>query len=142
MNPRPNRRRRAMADINVVPYIDVMLVLLVVFMVAAPLLTQGVKIELPKESSQPIKSTEQPIIISIKADGGYWFKQGSATAKLVSWENLRAQIEILLKASAGLQVLVEGDKNIDYGEVMHLMSLLQQAGVEHVGLVTEPVDKE
>lgn len=143
MSPIQNnrRRRKAMADINVVPYIDVMLVLLVVFMVAAPLLTQGVKVDLPKESSQPIKTPEEPVIVSIKTDGSYWFKHGAAESQSMPWEILRGQIETVLKISASTQVLVESDKKNEYGEVMHLMTLLQQAGVEHVGLVTNPEDK-
>lgn len=132
------RRRKAIAEINVVPYIDVMLVLLVVFMVAAPLLTQGVKIELPKESSEPIKTNEDPIIVTVKVDGTYLLRHGSGSPELISWDALQSRIAEWVKASSSTQVLVEGDKKVAYGEVIHLMSLLQRAGVEHLGLVTDP----
>ncbi len=137
LNPIRNRRH-AIAEINVVPYIDVMLVLLVVFMVAAPLLTQGVKIDLPKESANPIKTQEDLTIVTVKADGSYWLRRGSQKAQPIAWPALQSQMSELMRASPTMQVLVEGDQQVAYREVIHLMSLLQKTGVEHLGLVTDP----
>lgn len=140
-------RRRPMAEINVVPYIDVMLVLLVIFMVTTPLLSQGVKVDLPKASAQTIPRQEQePIIVSVDAQGNYYLNIATNPNQPVDANSLASQVASQLQAAQQQgqqrQVLVKGDKSVDYGKVMQAMVLLQQAGAPTVGLVTEsPPDK-
>jgi len=129
-----------MAEINVVPYIDVMLVLLIIFMVTAPLLTQGVKVELPQTVSAPIDDQDQePLIVSIKADGSYYLKLGKDEEAPKALELISDQVSKVLKLQPKTPVLVWGDTEVPYGKVVNLMALLQQAGAESVGLVTEPI---
>ena len=135
----PKHKRRLVAEINVVPYIDVMLVLLIVFMVTAPMLMQGVKVELPQAPSAPLDDKDlEPLIVSVKADGTYYLDLGNG--KNIE-EPLTSIIEKVQKAM-GVQpktpVLVWGDAKVDYGTVVRLMSELQNAGAPAVGLVTEP----
>ncbi len=128
-----------MAEINVVPYIDVMLVLLVVFMVTAPLLTQGVKVDLPQAVSAPLDNQDQePVVVSIKADGSYYVKLGKDEEAAKSLNDISTQVAKILTLQPKTPVLVWGDTKVDYGKVVELMALLQQAGAESVGLVTEP----
>lgn len=128
-----------MAEINVVPYIDVMLVLLIIFMVTAPLLTQGVKVELPKTVSTPIDDQDhEPLVVSIKADGTYYIKLGKNEEKPKPLSEISEQVSKVLKLQPKTPVLVWGDTKVPYGNVVELMALLQQAGAESVGLVTEP----
>jgi biopolymer transport protein TolR len=132
-------KRKLMAEINVVPYIDVMLVLLVIFMVTAPLLTQGVKVELPQTKSAPLDNKDQePLIVSIKADGSYYLKLGTDEEAAKTLEFIGEQTGKILKQQPQTPVLVWGDTNVPYGKIVELMALLQQAGAESVGLVTEP----
>lgn len=132
------RKRRLAADINVVPYIDVMLVLLVIFMVTAPLLTQGVKVDLPKADSVPVdQNQDEPVIVSIKADGSYYVSLGKKPDSPVPLSAIKEKVAIVMANKPKTQVLVWGDKNVPYGSVIHLMSELQKAGVPDVGLVTE-----
>ena len=130
--------RRVMSDINVVPYIDVMLVLLVVFMITAPLLMQGVKVELPAANSAPLdKQKQDPLIISIKSDGTYWIDEnGTNIANSLSF--IKDRVAKVLRQKPNTPVLVWGDTAVDYGSVVDLMSQLQIAGAPSVGLVTEP----
>ncbi len=128
-----------MADINVVPYIDVMLVLLIIFMITAPLITQGVKIELPNAPSQVIPSSEEePIIVSVDAEGNYYIDIGDNPESVIGTDLLIQRVEKLLKQKPESEFLVRGDENVSYGKVVMLMSSLQEAGVGSVGLVTEP----
>lgn len=128
-----------MADINVVPYIDVMLVLLIIFMITAPLITQGVKIELPNAPSQVIPSSEEePIIVSVDAEGNYYIDIGDNPESVIGTDLLIQRVEKLLKQKPESEFLVRGDENVSYGKVVMLMSSLQEAGVSSVGLVTEP----
>lgn len=129
-----------MAEINVVPYIDVMLVLLIIFMVTAPLLTQGVKVELPQTVSSPIDDQEhEPLVVSIKEDGSYYVKLGKDEELPKELSAITDQVAKVLKLQPKTPVLVWGDTNVAYGKVVDLMALLQQAGAESVGLVTEPM---
>jgi len=138
MNSR-RKRARLMADINVVPYIDVMLVLLIIFMITAPLITQGVKIELPNAPSQVIPSSEEePIIVSVDAEGNYYIDIGDNPESVIGTDLLIQRVEKLLKQKPESEFLVRGDENVSYGKVVMLMSSLQEAGVGSVGLVTEP----
>lgn len=135
---RREKKRRFASEINVVPYIDVMLVLLVIFMVTAPLLTQGVKVELPKASAKPIEQQQdEPLIVSLKADGSLYVNLGAKNEKPIALNALKSQIGKVLRQKPDTQVLVWGDKKVPYGEVVALMSALQSAGAESVGLVTE-----
>lgn len=130
-------KKKPMADINVVPYIDVMLVLLIVFMVTAPLLTQGVKVELPKASSEPIQPLEDPIVISIKADGSYYVNLGDEKKLAVSIEDIQDQVNKILAQKPNVPVLIQGDDRVNYGSVVKVMAALQKAGTHQVGLITE-----
>ena len=131
-------KRKLVAEINVVPYIDVTLVLLVVFMVTAPLLMQGVKVDLPAANSAPMdKQKQEPLIISIKSDGTYWIDEnGTNIANSLSF--IKDRVAKVLRQKPNTPVLVWGDAQVDYGSVVDLMSQLQIAGAPSVGLVTEP----
>jgi biopolymer transport protein TolR len=131
-------KRKLVAEINVVPYIDVTLVLLVVFMVTAPLLMQGVKVDLPVANSAPMdKQKQEPLIISIKSDGTYWIDEnGTNIANSLSF--IKDRVAKVLRQKPNTPVLVWGDTAVDYGSVVDLMSQLQIAGAPSVGLVTEP----
>ena len=131
-------KRKLVAEINVVPYIDVTLVLLVVFMITAPLLMQGVKVDLPEANSAPMDAKDQePFIVSIKSDGSYWIdvKGENQTQSL---DLIKDRVGKILRQTPKTPVLVWGDSKVDYGVVVNLMSELQAAGAPSVGLVTEP----
>ena len=132
-------RRRPMSDINVVPYIDVMLVLLVIFMVTAPLMTQGIRVDLPAANSEAIAIDElqQVLVVSINRDGQYFLNLGGEETA-VALSLLAEQVSKIKAANSNLQVLVEGDADIAYGRVIELMDLLQKIGIGDVGLVTQP----
>lgn len=133
-------RRKLLAEINVVPYIDVMLVLLVVFMVTAPMMTQGIKVALPEADSKPITvKDEEPLIVSIKKDGGYYVNLGKSPEKSVSLHAIIEKITRLIRMQPARMVLVEGDQSVAYGTVIELMAALQVAGVSNVGLITDSV---
>ncbi|MGM0704012.1 MAG: protein TolR [Pseudomonadota bacterium] len=132
-------RRKPMAEINVVPFIDVMLVLLVIFMITAPMLTQGVQVELPQVSSEPIDDSQDsdPIIVSVDREGDYHLTLGDDDSQL-ALDELTDRVITLLERRPGTPVLVRGDRNVAYGQVVTLMSRLQVAGVANVGLISEP----
>ncbi len=132
-------KSKPMGEINVVPFIDVMLVLLVVFMITAPMLTQGVQVELPQVTSQPIESQDDndPIIISVDRDGGYFITLGEDSTS-VSLDEMSQRVVAILQQRPGTPVMVRGDRNVAYGDIVVLMSTLQGAGVANVGLLSEP----
>lgn len=131
-------KRKLVAEINVVPYIDVTLVLLVVFMITAPLLMQGVKVELPDANSAPMDTKDQePFIVSIKADGSYWIDV-KGTNETQTLSVIKDRVAKVLRQKPKTPILVWGDSSVDYGVVVNLMSELQLAGAPAVGLVTEP----
>ncbi len=135
-------KRRLVAEINVVPYIDVMLVLLIVFMVTAPLLMQGVKVELPQAPSAPLDDKEKdPLIVSIKADGSYYLDLGNGKNIQEALPSIIDKVTKVLRQQPKTPVLVWGDARVNYGVVVKLMSDLQNAGAPSVGLVTEPPGK-
>lgn len=135
----PVKKRKPLAEINVVPYIDVMLVLLIIFMVTAPLLMQGVKVDLPQAPSSPLDSDEQePLIVSIKQDGTYYINLGASGDEQKPLNAIVEQVAKVLRQKPQTPVLIWGDKRIEYGLVVNTMSLLQGAGAPSVGLVTEP----
>lgn len=127
-----------MAEMNVVPYIDVMLVLLVIFMVTAPLLSQGVRVDLPRASANPIsQSDQQPVVVTVDASGRYYLNQGEDALEPLPANRLIARVAAYLKLHPGTQVLVRGDEAASYGDVVGAMVLLQKAGAPGVGLVTQ-----
>ena len=135
------RRRRPMSDINVVPYIDVMLVLLVIFMVTAPLLSQGVKVDLPQAAAAPIeRQSEEPLIVTVDSQGRTFVNYGEGQDQPIDRDTLVNRVGALLRHKPGLPVLVKGDRDAAYGTVVRAMALLQQAGAPTVGLMTEPAE--
>lgn len=137
-------RRKPMSEINMVPFIDIMMVLLVAFMISAPMITQGVKVELPKTSSEIIALPEDKavLIVSVKSDGSYFMDIGSDHDKAVDLASLTEKVGKLVMARPDIQVLIQGDTQVAYGAVVQLMAGLQSAGISHVGLVTDPVAME
>jgi biopolymer transport protein TolR len=140
MGMMPQQKRKPMSEINVVPYIDVMLVLLVIFMVTAPMLTQGVKVDLPETTSEPIQSDKdvESIIVSIDTNGAYYLEVGGETGDPMDLAQVRDQVAKILSQRSQGEVLVRGDEHVDYGTVVRLMAELQNAGATGVGLITEP----
>ena len=131
-------RRRPMSEINVVPYIDVMLVLLVIFIITAPLLTQGVKVDLPQADAQPLDvESQEPLVVTIDSTGSYYVNYGENQGSPVEPRVLAARVAALLRHRPGLSVVVRGDENVPYGDVVLLMTILQDAGAPSVGLITE-----
>lgn len=135
-------RSKPMADINVVPYIDVMLVLLVIFMITAPILTQGVTVDLPKAASAPLKAADrEPIIVSVNRNGEYFLNIYANPESPIEPQALMvrvaAELELARQSSQALNVLVKGDQGVAYGKVVAAMSLLKQAGAAQVGLLTD-----
>ena len=135
----PPIKKKLKAEINVVPLIDVMLVLLIVFMIAAPMMNQGIKVELPKAAADPVESKEdEPITVSIKKDGSYYIEVGGDPEKPRPLAEIKDMVSKVLRQSPKTLILVQGDHSVDYGVVVSLMSELQSAGAPSVGLVTEP----
>ena len=133
------KRRKVMSEINVVPYIDVMLVLLVIFMVTAPLMNQGIKIDLPQSDSKPldVDADELPLVISVKKDSTYYINVGNEE-KPIALEYLGEQAGKIIEANPTIEVFVEGDKSLPYEVIINLMNILQLAGATNVNLITEP----
>ncbi len=136
------KKRKLMAEINVVPYIDVMLVLLIIFMVTAPLLTQGIKVELPKSGAEPIEesSNNLPLILSIDAAGNFYLNVGEDEDEAIGSKEIVAQTARVLNASPDTPIYVKADRTVPYGVVVGGMVMLQQAGADSVGFVTDPLD--
>lgn len=131
-------RRRVVAEINIVPYIDVMLVLLVIFMVTAPLLQQGVSVDLPDASAKALPSQEkEPIVLSVDKNGVYYLNIADNPTAPIDSQAMILRIAADLKLHPDRKVLVKGDKGVQYGKVVGAMVLTQQAGVKGVGLVTQ-----
>ena len=135
---RHRKTRKLNAEINVVPYIDVMMVLLVIFMITAPMLTQGVQVELPKAAAEPVDDKDkEPVIITVNAEQQYFIDVGGDPEEPLDAETVSERVRKILAANQDKLLLVRGDKNVDYNAVVQLMVLLQQAGAGTVGLVTE-----
>ncbi|MDF1794914.1 MAG: protein TolR [Coxiellaceae bacterium] len=142
MNRRRNRKK-PMAEINVVPYIDVMLVLLMIFMITAPLLTQGVHVNLPQASAKTLTPDDQlPIIVTVDKKGEYFLNIAKNPSNALTAAQLNDAVGIALgrakQKNQKRDVYVRGDKAVDYGKVVNAMVLLQQAGAKDVGLITKP----
>jgi biopolymer transport protein TolR len=129
---RRGRRRRPLADINVTPLVDVMLVLLIVFMVTAPLLTTGVTVDLPQARTAPLPGQDEPVVLTIKADGSLWLQESAITL-----QELGPRLVAVRERNPELRVFVRGDKAVDYGRVMAVVGTLNQAGIAKVALLTE-----
>ena len=138
------KKRKPMAEINVVPYIDVMLVLLIVFMVTAPMLNQGIDVDLPQASNEPLDIDEnlEMLVVSITAAGEYFLSIGATgdERESVSLETVGEQVSRILNANPEIQVLVEGDTEADWGAMITLITTLNQAGVTNPNFITQPVD--
>ncbi|MEK9988285.1 MAG: protein TolR [Halieaceae bacterium] len=132
------RRRRMLAEINVVPYIDVMLVLLVIFMVTAPMLMQGVEVKLPQATAAPVANQDaEPLIVSINDRGQLFLNLGVDEKQALELATIRQRVAAVLRRSPEKPVLVWGDQRVAYGDVVVVMTALQEAGAPSVGLVTE-----
>jgi len=127
-----------MSDINVVPYIDVMLVLLVIFMVTAPLMTQGVKVDLPRAAAAAIADEGEPVVITVDQFGDLYLDLGAEKNQPVDPEILLVKVGAVLRNNPDVPILVKGDAAVDYGRVVEAMVLAQAAGAPSVGLITEP----
>lgn len=138
----PLQKRKLMGEINVVPYIDVMLVLLVIFMVTAPLLTQGVKVELPKAGAEPIPDVpdHMPLIVSVDVEGNLYINTGDDEDSPKSGKVIAAHVGAVLRNRPDTPVLVKADRAVPYGNVVGAMVLLQQGGADSIGFVTDPLD--
>jgi biopolymer transport protein TolR len=136
---KPKIKKKPMADINVVPYIDVMLVLLIVFMVAAPMMTQGVKVDLPKAAAEPIDTKDdEPLTVSVKKDGSYYIELGGDAEKPRQLSEIKSIVSKVLSQKPNTLVFVQGDRSVQYGVIVTLMSELKSAGAPSVGLITDP----
>lgn len=134
------QRRRPMAEINVVPYIDVMLVLLIIFMITAPMLTQGVKVDLPEAAANAVKSPDdnsEPLVVSVDADGYFYVSIRDKQDEPIGAEELQIKVAAVLRRSPNTPVMVKGDNAANYGQVVTVMALLQLAGAPSVGLITK-----
>ena len=137
------KRRNLISDINVVPYIDVMLVLLVIFMISAPLMVQGIQVNLPEATSEalPVKNNE-PLIVSIKEDGALFLEADSTKNNALNLKDLNKAVTKIFEANPGLQVVIRGDGQVKYERVMTVMAELQRAGAQDIGLISQPIPKE
>lgn len=134
---RPRIRRRPIAEINVVPYIDVMLVLLIIFMAAAPLLSQGIRVDLPQAPAEPLPPSErEPLIVELDKDGRIFINYGAEPEQPVAPETLLNRVSAVLAHRPDTAVLIGADAEVPYGRVVRLMGLLQQAGAPSVGMIT------
>ena len=136
------KKRKVMSEINVVPYIDVMLVLLIIFMVTAPLLTQGIKVELPKAGAEPIadSSNQMPLILSVDQSGNLFLNVGDNEDEPQSSQTIIDRTRAVLKSQPSTMVLVKADRSVAYGNVVGAMVLLQQGGAKDIGFVTDPLE--
>lgn len=145
MSPMNNRRgKKLVAEMNVVPYIDVMLVLLIIFMITAPMLTQGIKVDLPKAAAEPLPEDmmrqHQPLILSVDSGGQYYLNIGSDEKKPLDEDAVVERVRTVLSREAETPVLVKADTNVPYGRVVTGMVLLQEAGAAKVGFITDPAE--
>lgn len=138
---RSTRRRRLAAEINVVPYIDVMLVLLVIFMVTAPLLTQGINVHLPRTAAQAIPSSEEPVTLYVDAHGRYFLDIGRNPKHPLNDDQVVKDVSSVLKNKPDTMILIKADRSVSYDRVAEGMTLLQAAGATRIGFVTQPPEQ-
>ncbi len=135
---RRHRKRKIKAEINVVPYIDVMLVLLVIFMITAPLLNLGVDIDLPRSSAKSLSQGKDPIVVSVDADGNYFLAVKAGSNEAVSADDLSAKVAAIVSQNKDIQVLIGGDAKASYQTISTTIDLLKSAGVDKVSLISVP----
>ena len=141
-------KRRPMAEINVVPYIDVMLVLLVIFMITAPLLNLGVEVELPKADAEPLETdqTNEPLVITVLRNGDLYLNAAGdldgTSSGLIDPETLVTTVSAIVRRNPEVQVLVGGDEQVEYGAIYGVMVLMQEAGVQKMGLMSDPLEPD
>ena len=136
-----SKKRRYLTEINVIPYVDVMLVLLVIFMVTAPFMIQGIDIDLPEVNSQPIeKANLENVTISINSKGEYFIDLDSLKDETFKINELREEITKILKNNSSIEIYIRADKNVIFAEVAKLMSLLQDLKPNAINFITEPID--
>ena len=137
------KKRRPMSEINVVPYIDVMLVLLIVFMITAPLLNQGIEVELPEANNEPLDIDEnlRTLVVTITAAGEYFLSIGATgeDRQSLALDSIALQVGQIISANPAIQVLIEGDTNANWGAMITLITALQSAGVENPSFITQPL---
>jgi biopolymer transport protein TolR len=139
MQPYGRRKRRKLkAEINVVPYIDVMLVLLIIFMVTAPLLNLGVDIQLPQSKAKSVQNDKEPAVVSVDKDGKLYLTLGTSQREVIEPTALVAKASAFVRQNPDVPFLIAGDQRVDYGRIYQAMVLLQQAGVAKVGLMSQP----
>ncbi len=138
----PMQKRKLIGEINVVPYIDVMLVLLIIFMVTAPLLTQGIEVELPQAGAEPIEDipNHPPLVLSVDAEGNLYINVGDDEDEPANAKEIVARTAAVLRNRPDTPILIKADRAVPYGNVVGAMVLLQQGGAENVGFVTDPLD--
>ncbi len=129
----PGRGHSALSEINVTPFVDVMLVLLIIFMVTAPMLQQGIDVDLPETTSQPLKLREEPLVLTVKKDGSYHIARQQVPA-----EELEAKLTAILEGIDDRDVYLRADEEAPYGTVVKAMAAARRAGAESLGIVTEP----
>ena len=139
--PGRRKRRKLMSQINVVPYIDVMLVLLIIFMVTAPLLNLGVDIHLPQSAAKSVQDNKEPVLVSVDKDGNFFLTLGTVQREAIDADNLVRKVTAFVHANPQVSVMIGGDERVDYGKIYQAMVLLQQAGVAKVGLMSQPVQE-
>ena len=136
------RRKRKLAhEINVVPYIDVMLVLLIIFMITAPLLTQGIEVDLPDTGADAMSTSEEPVTLTVDARGRFTLDIGEKPGKPLGDDELVQLVGAYVRSNPGKMVLVKGDTRVNYGRVAYAMGLLQEAGASKIGFVSEPLPR-
>ena len=130
------RNRRQNSDINITPMVDVMLVLLIVFMVATPLMTVGVPVDLPKKNSKEVKSSNTPLVITVQKSGAFYIQEVRVNQK-----QLLARLRVLHNTNPDLKVFVRGDKDVAYGEVLRVMGRISASGFTKVALITQQLNR-
>jgi biopolymer transport protein TolR len=138
------KKHRLMSEINVVPYIDVMLVLLIIFMITAPLLTQGISVDLPKAAAEALDpellKDNEPLVLSIDREGRFYLNIGENVEQPVEDDDVLQRVAAIIRQNAATPVLVKGDESVPYGRVVTGAALLQQAGAAKIGFLTDPAD--
>ena len=138
--PHQRYRKKRVSEINVVPYIDVMLVLLVIFMITAPLLTEGVSVDLPQAAAKSLDQTdEKPLVVSVDAKGKFYLNTENAPETPIDARTLVNRVVAMRRLHPKSSVYVRGDEKASYGQVVTVMALLQKAGITNVGLITRPI---
>jgi biopolymer transport protein TolR len=134
-------KRKLASEINVVPYIDVMLVLLIIFMVTAPLLTQGIEVDLPDTGADALSASNEPVTLFVDARGRFYLDVGTGLDKPLADEELVRRVRAVLKRKPDEMILIKGDTKVDYGRVAYGMGLLQEAGASKIGFASEPLPR-